>query len=187
MRRTLTSVARKAGAVLPTGQRVAQRAVHKSTAQALSARGMARAMAGTRSFFSYSHALVRGLSPAFEDSLKLHAPETPIDMNLAHQQHDSYTQLLRLLVPNVIELPADARYPDCCFVEDTTVIVGDTAVITKIGADARQGEEVGRELLQRVISIFLKHSDAGSDEVGLGGSRISEACKSRGAWYPRWR
>lgn len=30
---------------------------------------------------------------------------------------------------------------DCCFVEDTAVIVGRTAVIARIGAKARQGEE----------------------------------------------
>lgn len=30
---------------------------------------------------------------------------------------------------------------DCCFVEDTAVVVGRTAIIARIGAAARQGEE----------------------------------------------
>lgn len=67
--------------------------------------------------FAYTDALVRGLPSTFEDGLKLAPPPTPVDLPLAHQQHDAYTALLRSLVPNVVEVPADDAHPDCVFIE----------------------------------------------------------------------
>jgi dimethylargininase len=37
-------------------------------------------------------------------------------------------------------LPADERFPDGCFVEDTAVVVGDVALVTRPGAISRRGE-----------------------------------------------
>jgi dimethylargininase len=90
----------------------------------------------------YRCALVRDLSDAFEDSLKLNPPPTPIDLKLARQQHENYINLLMNLVPEVIRLEADSNHPDCNFIEDTAIIVGDIAVISRMGAYERRGEEV---------------------------------------------
>lgn len=90
----------------------------------------------------YQCALVRDLSDSFEDSLKLSPPSNPIDLNLAKQQHENYMHLLEKLVPKVIRLESDPNHPDCNFVEDTAIIVDDMAVISRMGALERRGEEV---------------------------------------------
>lgn len=98
----------------------------------------------------YRYALVRDLSSAFENSLKLHPPPIPIDLHAARQQHENYILLLKGLVPEVICLKEDPDHPDCNFIEDTAVIVGETAVISIMGAIERQGEEIP-------VSIALEH------------------------------
>lgn len=67
-------------------------------------------------------------------------PEAPIDVRRAQRQHADYVQALSRLGLRVIELEADERCPDCCFVEDTCVMVGDRALLTRPGAESRRGE-----------------------------------------------
>jgi hypothetical protein len=58
-------------------------------------------------------ALVRGLARTFQESLKM-APaseQKTIDMAKAHEQQQAYVQLLRSLLPDVIEVPADHAHP----------------------------------------------------------------------------
>lgn len=90
----------------------------------------------------YQCALVRSLSDSFEESLKLNPPITPIDLDLAKQQHEDYIALLEKLVPEVVLLDADPNHPDCNFIEDTAIIVDDIAVISRMGAPERRGEEI---------------------------------------------
>ena len=68
-------------------------------------------------WFDYTHAFIRGLPASFPDSLKLHPPSVPIDMALAAAQHEAYAQLVRSLVPHVIQVEADEACPDCVFIE----------------------------------------------------------------------
>ncbi|MBI4510029.1 MAG: amidinotransferase [Deltaproteobacteria bacterium] len=86
-------------------------------------------------------ALVRGIPDSFSESLKLEVPKTPIHVGRAKEQHGRYVAELMRLVDRVIEIPADPRFPDCCFVEDTAVVAGDRAVITRPGAPSRNGEQ----------------------------------------------
>ncbi|KAF8983115.1 N(G),N(G)-dimethylarginine dimethylaminohydrolase 1 [Haplosporangium bisporale] len=90
----------------------------------------------------YTVAFVRDLSPKFsEAALTSHDnSQAPIDMALAHEQHEKYVEAVRKFVPNVNTVPASETLPDCCFIEDTCVIVGNIAVITRPGHDARRGE-----------------------------------------------
>ncbi len=50
---------------------------------------------------------MRGLADSFLESLKMEPPEEPISMVRAKQQKATYAELLKKLVPNVIEIPAD--------------------------------------------------------------------------------
>jgi dimethylargininase len=84
------------------------------------------------------YALVRPLPRTF--SLALQQSPAPIDVDRAHAQHERYTEVLRSLVGQLIVVPADERYPDCCFIEDTAILVESTAVIARIGAESRRGE-----------------------------------------------
>jgi dimethylargininase len=100
--------------------------------------------------FTAKIAVVRDIPKSFAQALKRHSPETPIDVRLAEDQHQSYVRAMRTMVPTVIQLPSDEGLPDCCFVEDTAVIVGRIAAINRLGAPERRGEEKPmREALQR--------------------------------------
>ncbi|HSX04615.1 MAG TPA: arginine deiminase family protein [Rhabdochlamydiaceae bacterium] len=103
----------------------------------------------------YQHALVRDLSDSFEDSLKLNPPPVPIDLDLAREQHENYIHLLKKLVPEVISLEGDPNHPDCNFIEDTAIVVGDIAVISIMGALERRGEEV--PVAQALKELGLKN------------------------------
>ena len=64
--------------------------------------------------------------------------------------------MLESLGLNVEKLPALESYPDCCFVEDTAVIIGKTAAICFLGAKDRVGEELEVEKTFREKNILTK-------------------------------
>jgi dimethylargininase len=66
-----------------------------------------------------------------------------IDYSRAVQQHSQYQQLLRDLGAKLIELPSDDQCPDCCFLEDTALILDEVAVITRPGSEGRRREVDG--------------------------------------------
>lgn len=100
------------------------------------------------------YALVRPLPRSFSAALQQH--KVPLNAERAHAQHEQYTQVLRTLVDHLIVVPVDERYPDCCFIEDTAIVVGSTIVITRIGAASRRGESAGvYSALQKLQQVEL--------------------------------
>lgn len=96
-------------------------------------------------------AIVRGVPDSFCDALSMTPPPQPVDLERARLQHAAYVAVLKGLVQEVIELPADNKYPDCPFIEDTAVVIGNRALITHPGAASRQGEEDAiREALKQL-------------------------------------
>src|SRR5215213_2100960 len=85
-------------------------------------------------------AITRALSPRFAECEITHIERTPIDLDVAREQHQSYVDILRELGCRVIELPAEPDLPDSVFVEDTAFILPELAVITCPGADSRKPE-----------------------------------------------
>ncbi|HEY0139972.1 MAG TPA: dimethylargininase [Thermoanaerobaculia bacterium] len=85
-------------------------------------------------------ALTRGVSPEVAQCELTHLEREPIDFGRASREHGAYVEVLRSLVDEVIEVPGDARFPDCVFVEDTAVVLDDLAIITRPGAESRRGE-----------------------------------------------
>ena len=83
-------------------------------------------------------AIVRDVPPSFDEALC--AAPVPIDVARAAEQHAAYRAALASWGLTVERLPADATYPDGCFVEDTAVVAGKLAVITRPGAPSRRGE-----------------------------------------------
>jgi dimethylargininase len=75
----------------------------------------------------------------------------PIDIERAARQHDEYCALLGYRGAQVTRLEADEAFPDCCFVEDTAIVLDELAVITSMGAASRRGEQatVEKELSKR--------------------------------------
>jgi dimethylargininase len=85
-------------------------------------------------------AILRGV-PATLASCELTFRERePIDLGGALAQHAAYAELLRGLGLDLVELPADPAFPDCCFVEDTAVVLDELALLTRPGAPSRRGE-----------------------------------------------
>ena len=75
------------------------------------------------------------------------------DPELAARQHEAYCDALRSCGIEVILLDAAPEFPDSTFVEDTAVIAGGRAVITRPGHPSRLGET---ELIEPVLSRYLE-------------------------------
>ncbi|HVN57572.1 MAG TPA: hypothetical protein VMT63_04690 [Bacteroidales bacterium] len=68
-------------------------------------------------------------------------------------QHKAYCNALADCGLELVILEADERYPDGCFVEDTAVVFGEAAVITRPGAVSRRGEEA---VIEKVLSEYRR-------------------------------
>lgn len=111
---------------------------------------------------SFTEALVAGERPS-------------IDVAEARRQHDAYRAVLQDAGYAVMLLPADEAHPDCPFIEDTAVILDDTAVVTRPGAASRRGEvgPVAEVLSARLAVATIKEPGTldGGDVIRLG-SRV---------------
>jgi len=74
------------------------------------------------------------------------------DYDLAVQQHDKYVETLRGLGLEVLDLEADERYPDSCFVEDPAVVMAECAIITNPATDSRNGEKL--EIIEPIKKFY---------------------------------
>lgn len=88
---------------------------------------------------STDHALVREVPDSFADAIVSDPTRRP-DPETARRQHQTYVSQLAGAGYTIDLLAADESLPDCVFVEDTAVIVGEVAVITRPGAPSRRGE-----------------------------------------------
>jgi len=95
----------------------------------------------TATFTTMSRALLREIPDTFERAIVRDATRRP-DVALARRQHARYREFLEAAGYEVEMLPGDEAHPDCVFIEDTAVIVGPRAVITRPGAESRR-DEVG--------------------------------------------
>ena len=99
-------------------------------------------------------------------------PDPPLDPGLARRQQEDYRARLEEGGFEVVLLPADEAHPDCAFVEDTAVVVGEAALITRPGHPSRRGE-VGpvAEALARRVSVSVMEAPAtldGGDVLRVG-------------------
>lgn len=85
-------------------------------------------------------ALMRGVPLTLARGERSFREREPIDLERAVAQHAAYASLLRSLGLELVELPADPAFPDCCFVEDTAVVLDELALLTRPGAVSRRGE-----------------------------------------------
>ncbi len=127
-------------------------------------------------------ALVRRPSPRLAEGLVTHIARTPVDGELAHAQWEGYVAALQAEGWETVEVPPADDCPDAAFVEDTVVVYGDLAVISRPGADERKPETAGTEealagLGYRIARIEAPGTLDGGDVlkhdhtvwVGLGG------------------
>ena len=85
-------------------------------------------------------AITRGVSATIDACELTHVTRTPIDVARAREEHAAYESALAALGCEIRRIPADDRYPDAVFIEDTAIVLEELAVITRPGAESRRGE-----------------------------------------------
>lgn len=131
-------------------------------------------MPGT-AFGPPTRAWVRGVSNVYAACIR--SGDAPIDVALARAQHAAYVRALEQAGVLVTHLPADHDAADCCFIEDTAVLCGAEAVLTRPGASAREAETkpVGAALRAAGIALVEMTGDArldGGDVMRLGSTLV---------------
>lgn len=88
-----------------------------------------------------------------------------IDVELVTRQHEAYRELLLASGVAVEQLPADDRFPDGCFVEDPIVVLGGQAMVCRLGAALRRGEEaaLARAIAARGLELVAMSEPATAD------------------------
>jgi dimethylargininase len=84
-------------------------------------------------------ALTRDVARSIDRCELTFVDRVPIDHARAVAQHAAYCHRLEALGLEVLRLPADEGLPDCCFVEDTAVVLDELAILTRPVA-SRRGE-----------------------------------------------
>lgn len=85
-------------------------------------------------------AFTRAVSPRLAECQLTHLARVPIDAERAARQHAAYERALADAGFEIARLPELADDPDAVFVEDTALLLGEHAVITRPGAVSRIGE-----------------------------------------------
>jgi dimethylargininase len=132
-------------------------------------------------------ALVRRPGPRLAEGLLTHLERVPVDVENARRQWLGYAAALQAEGWELYEVDPADDCPDAVFVEDTAVVYGDLAVVTRPGADERKPETGGTEAALAGLRYRLAHIEApgtldggdvlkhgGTVRVGLGG-RTNEA------------
>jgi dimethylargininase len=115
---------------------------------------------------------MRSVSPSIAQCELTFREREPIDVGQAVAQHADYATLLGELGLEVVEIPADPDFPDCCFVEDIAVVLDGLAVLTRPGAASRRGEiPAVEEVLARFRPLARVEAPAtleGGDVLAVG-------------------
>lgn len=98
------------------------------------------------------YALVREPGASFFQCITSHPQQHSINVSNAKKQHSAYCNTLIELGLEVIHLPIDNEHPDSCFVEDNAIIHDNKALITRMGAESRRGEEL---VVEKTLNDFM--------------------------------
>ena len=119
-----------------------------------------------------NNAIVRGVPASYTEALAVHFGDGPTDLALAKQQHRGYAEVLRQHGVNIIQIPADDAFPDCMFVEDMAVSLGNRCFIPYPGHKTRRGEqpviieELGKHL--ELVHMTKEGMMDGGDVLRIG-------------------
>lgn len=117
-------------------------------------------------------AITRGVSPNIGACELTYCSREAIDYEKAVSQLEDYCTLLRKWKVELVAMPNSGTYPDCCFVQDTAVVLDEICVIANMGAPTRSGEVAEVEKLlapfRRIRRIFPPATLDGGDVVQVG-------------------
>jgi dimethylargininase len=117
-------------------------------------------------------ALTREPARALDACELTYREREPIDAGVAARQHRGYCDALRACGARVVTLPPLEEFPDSVFVEDTSIVLDEVAVLTRPGVESRRGEvrliapEVAR--LRTVERVEPPATLEGGDVLRLG-------------------
>ncbi|XP_018417356.1 PREDICTED: N(G),N(G)-dimethylarginine dimethylaminohydrolase 1 isoform X1 [Nanorana parkeri] len=108
-----------------------------------------------------THAIVRCIPNSLSQQALRSTDSGEVDTAKARRQHELYTRVLKdKLGLQVIELEADDSMPDAPFVEDTAVVLNETALVTRPGAVSRRKEvEAVKKALQDLQLNVVEMTD----------------------------
>ena len=120
-------------------------------------------------------ALVRRPGRHVADGLVSHIERKPVDPELAMQQWQGYVEALKDAGWEITEVAPAPESPDSMFIEDTLVVYGDVAVVTRPGAEERRSEVIAaersvRDAGYRVVRIVQPGTLDGGDVLKFGGT-----------------
>jgi dimethylargininase len=100
-------------------------------------------------------AVVRRPGPLLADGLVEHIERVPVDLDLALAQWHGYVGALHEAGWRTVEAPPADDCPDAVFVEDTAVVIGSQAVVTRPARASRRGETAGVATLLADLGVDL--------------------------------
>lgn len=118
-------------------------------------------------------ALVRRPTGNLGAGIVTHIERSVVDEDLALEQHEAYRAALAAAGWDVREVDPAPDHPDACFVEDTVVVAGRTAVLGRSGAEERRGEVAGTEKALTELGLDVVRIEApgtldGGDVLQVG-------------------
>lgn len=126
--------------------------------------------------YRFSLALARIPGNTFAQGLTSAAHGVP-DLATTLAQHRAYCAALEDAGLEVTVLGADDDFPDSTFVEDTAVVAGGRAIVTRPGAQSREGETVA------IRSALNEHFDSLASIEAPGTLDGGDVCESDGRVY----
>jgi dimethylargininase len=86
-------------------------------------------------------ALVRAPATTLSKGQVTHVKRRVVRFAKAEEQWEAYVAALEAEGFTTLQIDADDAHPDCVFIEDTVVMLGQVAIITSPGAESRRGEQ----------------------------------------------
>ena len=126
-----------------------------------------RGLGDAAAYFNFRRAIV-GSPDSINQNFADHALRTdqlaePINVNKAKQQHAVYVSELKKLIPEVMEVPFDDRFPDQVFVEEPAVCLDGAALLTQMKPASRAKEtEPMRPVLESMGFRILEMKEPGA-------------------------
>ena len=100
--------------------------------------------------------MVRAPASTLADGLVTHVARKKVDLDLADAQWDAYVETLSECGWRIVEVDARDDLADSVFVEDTVVVLGNTAIMTSPGAPSRVEETAGTEVTVRRLGLTVE-------------------------------
>jgi dimethylargininase len=117
-------------------------------------------------------AITHAPSPYMDRCELTYVARSSIDHKVAVRQHREYCAILERCGAEVHVLDVNLEHPDCVFIEDTSIVLDEVAILTSMGTPSRRSEPPGIEPalknFRQVEKITLPAAIEGGDIARVG-------------------